>query len=153
MKVESAKTIQNKAMRGIGSRLKKVRLHFGHTQKKMAAYFGMGSNAYGKAENGYNAPGLKIFYILATRFGISLDWLVLGWGSMFYEKKTADDELSREINEMLGLIDKLPLVRHLILGYFQELKLNYHEVIQQELSEKSQDTDKRTLSELDEEEE
>jgi hypothetical protein len=56
----------------------------------------MGSNAYGKAENGYNAPGLKIFYILATRFGISLDWLVLGWGSMFYDKKagekTADDE-------------------------------------------------------------
>ncbi len=140
MKVEKAKTIQDKAMRGISSRLKEVRLHFGHTQKKMAAYFGMGSNAYGKAENGYNAPGLKIFYILATRFGISLDWLVLGRGPMFYEKKpgekAADDELSREINEMLELIDKLPLVRHLILGYFQELKLNYHEVIQQELAEK-----------------
>jgi hypothetical protein len=59
-------------------------------------------------------------------------------------EKTTEDELSREINEMLGLIDKLPLVRHLILGYFQELKLNYHEIIQQELAEKSEDTDKKS---------
>jgi hypothetical protein len=55
---------------------------------------------------------------------------------MFYGdpgQKAKTGELNGEIDEMLELIEKLPLAQHLILGYFQKFKVDYNDVIQIEL--------------------
>ncbi len=141
-----SKTLRGKARGSISSRLRKIRHQLGYSQKRMASFFGMGANAYGKTETGYSSPGLKLLYILAEQFNISLDWFVCGRGTMHYDKseqgaaEPVKDELSREIEEMSELMKKLPLIRHLVLGKFQELKLQYRDVIREELEETAKET-------------
>jgi transcriptional regulator with XRE-family HTH domain len=141
-----SKTLRGKARGSISSRLRKIRHQLGYSQKRMASFFGMGANAYGKTETGYSSPGLKQLYIFATQFNISLDWLVCGRGTMHYDKPEqgaagpVKDELSREIEEMSELMKKVPLIRHLVLGKFQELKLDYRDVIREELEETAKET-------------
>lgn len=135
---KTIKTLQGAAKGDIAARLREVREHLRFSQKKMGGQFEMKENAYGKTETGYTAPSLKLLYMLATGFNVSLDWLVCGRGTMFYGdpgKKAKTDELNREIDEMLELIEKLPLARHLILGYFQKFKVDYNDVIQKELEQ------------------
>ncbi|MCP5102336.1 MAG: helix-turn-helix transcriptional regulator [bacterium] len=133
MKRKESRTLQSKVKGTIAGRLRKIRRHLGYSQKQMASYFGIGQNSYGKTENGYNSPGAKMLHVLAVKFGVSLDWLICGRGTMIYGEKTGnitgDDELHNEINEMTALIEELPLARHLILGYFQKFKVDYKEII------------------------
>lgn len=141
---KTVKTLRGPAKEKIAARLREVREHLRFSQKKMGGHFDMKENAYGKTETGYSAPSLKLLYMLATGFDVSLDWLVCGRGTMFYgtpegketSAKTEREELNQEIDEMLELIEKLPLARHLILGYFQKFKVDYSDVIQKEPAKK-----------------
>lgn len=148
---KTIKTLRGAARGNIAARLREIREHLRFSQKEMGGQFGMKENTYGKTETGYTAPSLKLLYMLATGLKISLDWLICGRGTMFYgtpeEKETVEkaekDELSKEIDEMSELIEKLPLARHLILGYFQKFKVDYNDVIQKELEKKEEDTRKK----------
>ncbi|NIM14269.1 MAG: hypothetical protein GTO45_19715 [Candidatus Aminicenantes bacterium] len=64
-------------LKGISSRLKKIRLELGVSHEKMGSYFGVGRTSYTKNENGETFPHLCSFNILGNNFGVSLDWLIL----------------------------------------------------------------------------
>ncbi|MCP4217360.1 MAG: hypothetical protein GY765_22135 [bacterium] len=81
---------------------------------------------------------------------VSLDWLLTGKGDMFYrdvEKETvraleaernaiktknASDFLLSELEEMKLLMQQVPLVRHMVMGYYQKVKVEQKEIIEQE---------------------
>ena len=124
----------------IGSRLVELRKHYGCSQKEMAEKVGLSINTYRKSETGINYPSVLIIDRLRNRLGVSLEWYLFGRGPVFWadvidanEKSAPNDVLGREIEEMTGMMKKVPIICHALLLYFQELKVKHKEIIREEL--------------------
>ena len=124
----------------IGRRLVELRKHYGCSQKEMAEKMGLSINTYRKNEVGINYPSVLIIDRLRNRLGVSLEWYLFGRGPVFWadvidrnEKIAPNDVLGQEIEEMTGMIKKVPIIRHALLLYFQELKVKHKEIIREEL--------------------
>lgn len=61
----------------IGRRIRQLR-GFETQQSEFAQLLGVSQSQYSKYERGETEPSLEILVKLGTRFGKSLDWLVLG---------------------------------------------------------------------------
>jgi transcriptional regulator with XRE-family HTH domain len=124
----------------IGRRLVELRKHYGCSQKEMAEKVGLSINTYRKSETGINYPSVLIIDRLRNRLGVSLEWYLFGRGPVFWadvidpkDKIAPNDVLGREIEEMTGMIKKVPIIRHALLLYFEELKVKHKEIIREEL--------------------
>jgi transcriptional regulator with XRE-family HTH domain len=124
----------------MGRRLVELRKHYGCSQKEMAEKVELSINTYRKNERGMNYPSVLIIDRLRNRLGVSLEWYLFGRGPVFWadvidarEKIASNDVLGQEIEEMTGMIKKVPIIRHALLLYFQELKVKHKEIIREEL--------------------
>jgi transcriptional regulator with XRE-family HTH domain len=122
----------------IGSRLLELRKHYGCSQREMAEKVELSINTYRKNEMGINYPSVLIIDRLRNRLGVSLEWYLFGRGPVFWadvidarEKSAPDGVLGQEIEEMTGMMKEVPLIRHAILLYFQELKVKHKELIRE----------------------
>ena len=103
----------------------------------MGRLLGLKKNSFGKYENMASFPSLKLVHSLAIRFNVSLDYLICGRGTLFYGQDESDPGRKTgkgELAELLDLMDRVPLVRHSILSYFQKLTFENKELIEQHLS-------------------
>jgi len=116
----------------VASRLKKVREILGFTQERMVTFFGVQRTTYTRNERGDTFPGYPVLLKLATKFDISLDWLVCGKGPMIFKEKaatggsggTADvKEMHPEHRELILAMTKVPLLHHEVLALFQRFKV------------------------------
>lgn len=122
----------------VGERLRELRSRLKKTQAEMGRILGLKRSSFGKYETMENFPSLKLLHSLATRFNVSLDYLICGRGTLFYGKDETDPgrkTVKGELEELLDLMDRVPLVHHSILSYFQKLKLENKELIDKYLSE------------------
>ena len=127
----------------IGDRMRKMRKTLGFTQEKMVEFFDIGRANYSRIEKGEVWPGANILHTLRTKFHISLDWLITNTGKMYiqepekkvYYKKADFGEYTKEVKELLGYSEKIPMVKHAILSYFLEYKVKNQEIIQQFLED------------------
>lgn len=117
----------------VATRLKKVREILGFTQERMVTFFGVQRSTYTRNERGDTFPGYPILLKLATRFDISLDWLVCGKGPMIFKEKAAArrgsavetdiKELLPEHRELVLAMEKVPVLHHEVLAFFQRFKM------------------------------
>lgn len=127
-------------MSRIGARLREIRKRLNLTQDQFGAKFGLKRSAMGKHERGECSPTIKMLNTLAFQYNVSMDYLLCGRGQLFYKKDEADNEpqlkLDKEMKEMVSLVNRLPLVRHTIMGYFQRFKIENRDLIAKELAQK-----------------
>lgn len=128
----------------IGSRLRQLRKQYGCSQGEMAEKLGFSINTYRNNESGRYYPSVLILDRLRNRLQVSLEWYLFGRGPVSWadvigdgKKIHPDDLLGREIEEMTGMMKKVPLVRHALLLYFQELKVKHKEIIREELEKET----------------
>jgi transcriptional regulator with XRE-family HTH domain len=127
----------------IGMRMRKIRKALGYTQEKMVSNFNIGRANYSRIEKGEVLPNASVLNTLRTKFNVSLDWLIANCGKMFVkerDKKKQEEiihlnQYGNEIRELLLLMDKAPMVKHAMLGFFLEYKARYRDIIQEALAE------------------
>ena len=123
----------------VGMRLRRVRKKLGFTQSKMVSYFDIGRANYSRIEKGEIFPGAAILQTLRSQFSVSLDWLIAEKGNMFIQdislEQTEPQELifltkyPEEIKELIVHLERVPMVKHALLGYFIEYKLKNKKLI------------------------
>lgn len=122
----------------IGMRMRKLRKALGHTQEQMVSYFDIGRANYSRIEKGEIFPGAAILNTLKIEFDVSLDWLIADEGQMFHhsrEGKKREEHVdfgaySGEVRELLVYMDKVPMVKHAVLGFFLEYKMKNQDYIE-----------------------
>lgn len=130
----------------IGQRLGKLRKHLGYSQDKMAALIGIKKVTYGKNERGLHIPDTFTLIALSNRLGVSVDWLLFNRGSMFWKdpqeksaekektkKKVSEDLFTREVEEMIDLMKRVPLLHHSVMMHYQQFKIDHKELIREVL--------------------
>jgi transcriptional regulator with XRE-family HTH domain len=75
-----------KDLNGIAARVTAIRSQLKLTRPQMAETLQISYNAYTKYERALNLPSLKSQFILAEKYDISLDWLLLNKGPMHFSE-------------------------------------------------------------------
>ena len=122
-------------------RMRKIRKSLGYTQQKMVSYFDIGRANYSRIEKGEVLPGAAILNVLRMQFNVSLDWLITNSGKMFLQEREKKDDRGKiylgdyteEIRELLDYMGKVPMVKHAVLSFFLEYRLEHKKIIQQAL--------------------
>lgn len=60
---------------GVGSKLKELRVILDKNQKEFAAMLGVRQSTLSSYENDVSIPSIDVLYDIATKFGVSLDWM------------------------------------------------------------------------------
>jgi len=95
----------------IGNRLKLLRTKYLKlSQEKLAEILGVKRNTLSNWERGENEMNYEAMHILYTKFGVNINWLLTGEGSMFVkspqEKETPTNQagIDRELAQMLSML-------------------------------------------------
>lgn len=133
--------MKNELKRNIGAKFRDLRRMLGFTQAEMVESFNIGRANYSRIEKGEIFPNGEILFILKKKYNVCLDWLIADEGIMQPPRKRGmklDLEFSKEnseLDELNYLMNKIPMIKHAILGYFLEYKAKNKELIQKMLKE------------------
>jgi transcriptional regulator with XRE-family HTH domain len=127
----------------ISSRLRAFRLQKGLTLEEFGGVLGLRPSAMGKHERGDSYPTTKMLRILAIEYNLSMDYMICGRGSMYYNESQSPQpnpvpSPDHEVTELFDLMAEIPLVRLSMLTYFQRFKIENKELLKKALSEKDQ---------------
>ncbi|MCP5051013.1 MAG: helix-turn-helix transcriptional regulator [bacterium] len=127
-----------------GDGIKKVRKSLGYSGTGMASTLDMPRSSYYRLENGSTTPDLITQAKLAHTMGVSLDWLVLNRGEMFYKKPVSKgkdsttaglvEALGREVTEMLEHMKKIPLLHHELLVVYHKFKVERPTLVEKSMN-------------------
>jgi len=122
----------------VGLRLKEIRMKLKISQVELGKVLGINGSAVAKYENGVCSLNTRMLNILATKYNVSMDYLVSGRGTLFYGDKESNRikniiREDKDLAELFSLVSSISLVRHAVLSYFQRFKLENREIIQEEL--------------------
>lgn len=130
----------------IAAKLKKIRQDKHLSISDMALKINVNRNSCARNENSRNIPNINTLLNLGHRLNISLDWLLLDKGSMYFTEKTEAIEsindageplsppLPDDINELLLYMEKIPLLRHEILAQFYRFKETNQDLMQRTIA-------------------
>lgn len=134
---------KNEIVKETGNRVARIRKTLKLSQDRMAGHLGLVRPSYVKYERGEVFPNPYALHVLATTFGISMDWLLTGRGKMIYEetkqpgpeassleKKIKSDLVTGDMNDLLEHMAQIPLLRYEILSFFYKFKLQYREMVE-----------------------
>jgi transcriptional regulator with XRE-family HTH domain len=129
----------------IGMKMRKIRKALGYTQVTMVSFFEIGRANYSRIEKGEIFPTAAILNVICREFHVSLDWLIANEGEMFIPQEQKQDakkilksgKYSQEVSDLLFHIEKVPMVRHAILGFFHEYTQKNQRIIQEILEKNS----------------
>jgi transcriptional regulator with XRE-family HTH domain len=93
MAVKKEISIDRDKLEAIGERMIAIRKALGYQQKEMAARLGFSEGYICQIEKGNANPTLEFFYLLTSKFQVSLDYLFYGEGEMFYKEAVPKDRL------------------------------------------------------------
>lgn len=130
-----------KLKKEIGLRIRQLRKMQGYTQAEMVEYFDCGRANYSRIEKGEVFPNPTILKTLNSRFNVSLHWLICNKGSMLEQEEQPNavdwggNGIEEEIKELLSYMDRVPMVKHAMLGYFLEYKAKYKRLIEPMIEE------------------
>jgi transcriptional regulator with XRE-family HTH domain len=111
-------------------KLRQLRLSLKDTPCQMADRLGIWRSTYVRNENGKTHLNLKTMISLAHQFGISLDWLILNKGPMYYKEKEIKNEpppnpldsLQPDFKELIEHMELIPMLKHEMLLSFCKFK-------------------------------
>jgi transcriptional regulator with XRE-family HTH domain len=127
-------------MKGVGERLKELRKRLNMSQEEFGSKLGLKRSSLGKIERGASPPSGKMLQTLASKYNVSMDYLLCNRGTLFYEKDTANPTENKqkndpELEELLSLMTRLPLARHSVMSCFQRFKIENADIIEKGLAE------------------
>ncbi len=95
----------------IAERFRKLRSNTGLSQKDFASTIGLSHTVIAEIERGSREPSRKVMVAIAETYGISLDWLLLGKGSMYAinQENQEVEILKKEISRLEEEIRKLQI--------------------------------------------
>ncbi|MCP4220910.1 MAG: helix-turn-helix transcriptional regulator [bacterium] len=137
----------------LGQRLEILRNQLGLDAPTMASRLNITIGTYRTYKKGEHLPSVNIFSDLVKTANISLNWLFTGIGDMFYpdveravkealeaeRTSTATDSFQRELDEMKLTMQRVPMIKHMVMGYYQQVKMEQKEIIDRE----TQDVDNK----------
>ena len=84
-----------------GKRLREIRKIIGVSVEDIAEKMSVMPNSYRQIEQGKAGFSMKLIKTMAIDYNVSIDWLLLGQGNMFTNKKKRDEIhfLSKEIGQ------------------------------------------------------
>lgn len=134
--------MKNELKKEIGAKLRQLRKRLGKTQAEMVSHFNVGRANYSRIEKGEVFPNVAILYTLKKEFSVSLDWLIGGEGEMLTlteeearKKRLHWSDSSKEIDELFYHIEKVPMVKHAVLGFFLEYRSKNSQLIEKMVKE------------------
>lgn len=129
--------MKNELKKEIGAKLRQLRKRLGLTQAEMVSHFNVGRANYSRIEKGEVFPNVAILFTLKKEFNVSLDWLIGGEGEMLTlteeearKKRLHWSDSSKEIDELFYHIEKVPMVKHAVLGFFLEYRSKNSQLIE-----------------------
>jgi len=129
LKIEEVETMNRKTiMQDIALRLKKIRETLGISPVDMTKRIGTYRTNYYKYENAKSFPHFTVLGRLGNNLGVSLDWLILDKGPMFYKEKDYNNTLAAlppEIQELVTEMEQVPVLKYEILLNFHRFKENH----------------------------
>ena len=140
----------------LGQRLQRVRLALGFKQNEMALGSGLSTGYFSELISGNkDNPGIENVLKIATRFNISLNYLLLGEGEMFLPDKEEILKKDKELNLYIETIDDLyrlmkrsNFLKNLILGYGIKAGIDNEDTIRKEI-EKLMEKEEKKAGEQD----
>lgn len=125
----------------LGDQIKRIREALNLNQKEFAKKLGLSNSYLCEIEKGNRGPGFKFFIHFAERLNVSLDWLMLGKGSMFFNESTdspSDNykvlEQIPQARELIEMLAKSPYARFSILAFSTSFFLNNEETIKKDIA-------------------
>jgi transcriptional regulator with XRE-family HTH domain len=138
-------------LREIADRLRKIREPLGYNHREMGERINAKRSSYTRYESGETFPKMMTLYKLGNKFDISLDWLIINKGPMYYKEKEVNEEkiaaeppfhektLSDDVKELVEIMGKVPVLRYKVLLYFHELKVEHKEMIEAAMKDKKEE--------------
>ncbi len=124
----------------VGSRLRELRQNLKMTQRQLGEILGINGSAVAKYENGISILNASMLNLLASRFNVSMDYLVCGRGKLFDDDKDKTESsrfyipsADKELSELFSFVSSISWVRHAVLSYFQKLIRENRELIEKDL--------------------
>jgi transcriptional regulator with XRE-family HTH domain len=131
---------KNEYEKKIALKLKQIRESHHLSTVQMAAKLRIYLASYRRNEECTTTPGLSTLYNLGNDFNISLDWLVMDKGEMYYNEKveekktepviTGTPSLSTDMKELLDHMEKIPLLRFEMMSHFYKFKEEHSELVE-----------------------
>jgi transcriptional regulator with XRE-family HTH domain len=134
----------------IGKRVREIRNELGLNQKAMAEAFGISGSALSEIEAGNNSPTFAFLHKLATKFKVSIDYLVYGKGKRFFGRKPEpgeDDKFLDEIEtveDLIWFLDESMIFRFEIMNYASTYLLEHEETIRKNIERRRLKKKKKT---------
>ncbi len=130
------KKIDEKLIRDIGTRLRQLREYLGYSRHQMASIMGVDYGTYAKNETGWFSPNLNSLNILAFNPGVSLDWLLVGRGSMLAGKSIPGKRppAVSEVHQLLEHMEAIPLLRHEMMAFYERFLLKNRDLVESSLN-------------------
>ncbi|MDQ1350468.1 MAG: Helix-turn-helix protein [Acidobacteriota bacterium] len=130
---------KRKLRKEIGARLAQLRETLELSKNKMAGKINISRAAFQRNEEGQWFPEYSTLVKLSSVFGVSLDWLLVNKGPMYYKQKIAETEktdddsvksrngslvMREEYRDLLDNLEKYPVLRYEVLLQVQKFLEN-----------------------------
>jgi transcriptional regulator with XRE-family HTH domain len=128
--------------KGIAAKLLRIRQSLHYSTSNMAYKIGITRGTYKRNENSETLPDTFALYKMARSLNISLDWLIVNKGTMFYPgKKPAKDSpsprpLKDDVTKLLDHMERIPLLHHEVMTLFHKFKAEHKDMVAEAMSDK-----------------
>ena len=130
----------------VGIKMRNLRKSLKLSNSRMAARLNVSRGTYSRNEEGKSMPGVATLIKLNKDYNISLEWLLLNKGPMYYPEEPPEEikeeppephpairlleSLGSESEELLEHMDRIPLLRHKVMVLFHTFKEDRKEMIE-----------------------
>ncbi len=136
--------MEKEKFKKIGNKINAIRIKTELTQEQMAEKLNISRVQYSRIEKGIASPNANILYQISEQFGISLDWLVMGKGTMdlqppdrkWVSMDFGEDKEAMDI--MLEKMYKAPMLRYAVLNFFIKYYREHQKMLDKTENEYSQ---------------
>ena len=114
----------NDLLKEMRHKLSQLRQNQKDTISQMADRLGVWRSTYVRNENGETPLSYKAMSAMVDHYGVSLDWLVVNKGPMYYKEKELKNEppLNPDFKELIEHMERIPMLKHEMLLSFCKFK-------------------------------
>lgn len=136
--------MEKEELKKIGGKITIIRMNTTLTQEQMAEKLNISRVQYSRIENGTAVPNANTLYQICEQFGISLDWLVMGKGTMDLQppdRKWVSMDFGEDkeaVDILLEKMYKAPILRYAVLNFFIKYYRKHQDMLDKTENEYSQ---------------
>lgn len=144
-------------MEETGKRLKTFRILRNLTLAELSELSGLSMAMISESETGKNKPSPNLMYAMNRLYNMNINWLLTGEGEMVTKKSQAKQpprnekgELVYDMDSLLWYMERVPIVRYSVLGFFSGFYFENKKTIEKFLKETEEENNGQTVKGGDE---